>query len=229
MSAQKILIIEDEKKIADLIRDYLLNAGYDAVCIDRGDIAVSHVKKQEPDLILLDIMLPGKDGMEICRQVRSFSEIPIIMITAKVEEIDRILGLELGADDYICKPFSPREMVARVKAVLRRYSLNVSGKITSLGPIVLDEDKRQVKIDEKELKLTHSEYDLFSIMLKKPGKVFSRSELINRVQGYDFEGYERTIDSHIKNIRKKLAAYLPKHDIITSVYGVGYKLNFFRS
>jgi len=224
MKTKKILIIEDEKKIAELIRDYLLNAGYDVFCMDRGDTAVSYVKKENPELILLDIMLPGMDGTEICREIRKFSTIPIIMITAKVEEIDRIIGLELGADDYICKPFSPREMVARVKAVLRRSSSDSSGKTISLGPIFLDEDKHQVIIDNKDIKLTHSEYDLLKVMLSKPDKVFTRSELINRVQGYDFEGYERTIDSHIKNIRKKIADRLPNQDIICSVYGVGYKL-----
>lgn len=224
MSDAYILIIEDETKIAAVLRDYLKNAGYRVSCMDRGDTVVAFVKKESPSLILLDIMLPGMDGTEVCREIRKFSTVPVIMITAKVEEIDRLIGLEIGADDYICKPFSPREVVARVKAVLRRSSPQVSGKILIFGQIRLDEDLHQTSINDTVLELTPSEYKLLNVMIRHPGRVFSRNELINRVQGYEFEGYERTIDSHIKNLRKKIAELLPEQEIVKSVYGVGYQL-----
>ncbi len=220
-----ILIVEDEIKIARLLRDYLVNAGYTASCMDRGDTVIPLVKKEPPDLILLDIMLPGMDGMEVCREIRKFSHVPIIMLTAKVEEIDRILGLELGADDYICKPFSPREVMARVKAVLRRSSPEISGKKIRMGPVSLDEEKHTVSVNGNPLNLTPIEYGLLKIMLMHPDRVFSRSDLIAKVQGYDFEGYERTIDSHIKNLRKKLGDHLPEQQLICSVYGIGYKFS----
>lgn len=224
MAKQHILIVEDEKKIAELLRDYLENDGYAVSWLERGDRVVARVKKDPPELILLDIMLPGTDGVSVCREIRMFSNLPIIMLTAKVEEIDRILGLELGADDYICKPFSPREVVARVKAVLRRSSEKPEEKILHAGPLKLDEGMRQVTVDGEPLQLTPSEYDLLKVMLGRPDRVFSRAELIDLVQGYEFEGYERTIDSHIKNLRKKIGVRLPGRRVIHSVYGVGYKL-----
>jgi two-component system response regulator BaeR len=194
-------------------------------CLYQGDGVVSAVKENPPDLILLDVMLPGKDGMEICRAIRKFSSVPIIMITARIEEIDRLIGLELGADDYICKPFSPREVVARVKAVLRRVHPEPDAKRLVAGPIRLNEETHQVTIDDEDLKLTPSEFGLLKVMMTHPGRVFSRNELINKVQGYDFEGYDRTIDTHVKNLRKKIDARLPGQDIITTVYGVGYKFS----
>ncbi len=228
MAYQLILIVEDESKITRLLKDYLEKSSYQVVCLERGDQVIPYVKKSPPDLILLDIMLPGMDGMAVCREIRKFSNLPIIMITARVEEIDRLIGLELGADDYICKPFSPREVVARAKAVLRRSqpSLEQDGKTLALGSIVLDEKHHQVTIDGNELRLTPCEFGLLKAMLTYPNRVFTREELINRVQGYDFEGYDRTIDSHIKNLRKKIKTLLPDHEIISAVYGVGYKLNF---
>lgn len=218
-----ILIVEDEIKIARLLRDYLVNSGYTASCMDRGDTVVPLVKKEPPDLILLDIMLPATEGTDVCREIRKFSHVPIIMLTAKVEEIDRILGLELGADDYICKPFSPREVMARVKAVLRRSKPEISGKEIRMGPVCLDEERHTVSVNGNPLNLTPSEYGLLRIMLMHPDRVFSRADLISKVQGYDFEGYERTIDSHIKNLRKKIGDHLPEHQLICSVYGIGYK------
>ena len=169
-------------------------------------------------------MLPGMDGRSVCREVRACSSVPIIMITARVEETDRLIGLELGADDYICKPFSPREVVARVKAVLRRTTPQFPGTIITVGPITLDAEKRLVTINDKELPLTPNERALLKVLLANPNRAFTRSELVSMVQGYDFEGYERTIDSHIKNLRKKTAALLPDQEVISSVYGVGYKL-----
>ncbi|MDM8524931.1 response regulator [Desulfococcaceae bacterium HSG8] len=224
MATGHILIVEDEEEIADLLRDYLSNAGYTASWLENGDAVVPYVKKNTPNLILLDILLPGTDGIEICREIRKFSSIPIIMVTAKVEEIDRIIGLELGADDYVCKPFSPKEVVSRVKAVLRRCLSEPSEKVLRAGPVRLNEDTYQVTVNDNELNLTPSEFAILRALLAHPGRVFSRAHLINRVQGYDFEGYERTIDFHIKNLRKKVSEYLPNHDIIRSVYGVGYKL-----
>jgi two-component system response regulator BaeR len=225
MAHEHILIVEDERKLADLLRDYLSEAGYTVSWLDRGDRVVSRVKQDPPGLVLLDIMLPGTDGTEVCREIRKFSKIPILMITARVEEVDRIIGLELGADDYICKPFSPREVVARVKAVLRRAYSEPETTRLAIGPISLNETTRRVSVDDEVLNLTPSEFGLLKIMMAHPGRVFSRSELLDKVQGYQFEGYDRTIDTHIKNIRKKIAEKLPGRDVIQTVYGIGYKFD----
>jgi two-component system response regulator BaeR len=225
MVGRDILIVEDESKIAGVLKDYLVKAGYRAVCLDRGDAAVSHVKQNPPCLILLDVMIPGMDGMEVCREVRKFSEVPIIMITARVEEIDRLLGLELGADDYICKPFSPREVVARVKAVLRRVYIPQNDKTLVAGKISVAPGTHQAFVGDHEIKLTPCEYSLLKTLMSHPNRVFSRNELINVVQGYDFDGYDRTIDSHIKNLRKKIGKHLPGKDVISTIYGLGYKLS----
>ena len=226
MTIAPILLVEDETKLAGVLKDYLEASGYAVTCMERGDTVIPFVKAQDPSLILLDIMLPGMDGLSVCREIRRFSTVPIIMITARVAEIDRIMGLELGADDYVCKPFSPREVVARVKAVLRRSEPVASGGVIRLGPIQLHEDSRRVIIAGEDLTLTPSEFNLLKILLQNPRRVFSRSDLINRVQGYDYEGYERTIDSHIKNLRKKFAAHLPDREVIHSVYGIGYKIEW---
>jgi len=225
MTSYHILIVEDEQKIAHLLRDYLIKAGYKTDCLERGDKAIPYIKKDMPDLILLDLMLPGMEGTDVCREIRKFSDVPIIMITARVEEIDRLLGLELGADDYICKPFSPREVVARVKAVLRRAFPKPDISKMNAGPITLEEDTHQVKVGDRQLNLTPSEFGLLKVFMSQPNRVFSRSELLDRVQGYQFEGYDRTIDSHVKNLRKKIAAALPGQEIISTVYGVGYKFS----
>lgn len=225
MISGHILVVEDEKKIANLLCDYLKEAGFRPSTEDNGNRVISQIKKDPPDLILLDIMLPGRDGMDLCREIRQLSDIPIIMITARVEEIDRLLGLELGADDYICKPFSPREVVARVKTVLRRVHAEPRTNNLVVGPISLDDGTHQVMIGNHLLNLTPNEFGLLKIMMSRPNRVFSRSELINRVQGYGFEGYDRTIDTHIKNLRKKIGRQLPGQEIISTVYGVGYKFS----
>jgi two-component system response regulator BaeR len=225
MISRHILIVEDEKKIANLLCDYLKEAGFRTSTQDNGNRVISQVKKDSPDLILLDIMLPGKDGMELCREIRQVSNIPIIMITARVEEIDRLLGLELGADDYICKPFSPREVVARVKTVFRRVHAEPRTNNLVVGSISLDDETHQVMIGNQMLNLTPNEFGLLKIMMSRPNRVFARSELINRVQGYGFEGYDRTIDTHIKNLRKKIGRQLPGQEIISTVYGIGYKFS----
>jgi two-component system, OmpR family, response regulator BaeR len=224
MMSQHVLIIEDEDKIASLLQDYLKGSGYNVARLDRGDGAIAFIRFNPVDLILLDIMLPGMDGMDICREIRKFSPVPIIMITARVEEIDRLIGLELGADDYICKPFSPREVVARVKAVLRRSHPVMEGQTIKAGGIVLHEEMRDVSINGCDLKLTPIEFGLLRVLLANPGRVFSRSDLVSRVQGYDYEGYDRTVDTHIKNLRRKIAGLLPGQEVICSIYGVGYKL-----
>ncbi len=225
MNSKHILIVEDEDKIAALLKDYLEAQGCSVSRLNRGDELVSFLKQKLPDLILLDIMLPGMDGMDVCRDIRKFSTVPIIMITARVEEIDRLLGLELGADDYVCKPFSPREVVARVKAVLRRAQPAVKDVVLKAGSIVLHEDTRNVTIGGRELRLTPNEFGLLRLLMANPGRVFSRGELVSRVQGYDYEGYDRTVDTHIKNLRRKISALLPGKEIISSIYGVGYRLN----
>ncbi len=225
MADGTILIVEDEVKIANILKAYLVKAGYKVGCLDRGDAVVPFVRQNQPALILLDIMLPGADGIEVCREIRKFSDIPIIMITARVEEIDRLVGLEMGADDYVCKPFSPREVVARVKAVLRRYGSPRTDKASDAGEVCLIEDTHQVFAAGNELKLTPCEYNLLKTFLGRPDRIFSRNELISVVQGYDFDGYDRTIDSHVKNLRKKIAKYLPHREIISTVYGFGYKFN----
>jgi two-component system, OmpR family, response regulator BaeR len=226
MVDRDILAVEDEPKILGVLKDYLTKAGYKVTGLDRGDGVVAHVKQNPPSLILLDIMLPGMDGMEVCREIRKFSEVPIIMITARVEEIDRLLGLELGADDYICKPFSPREVVARVKAVLRRASSPPqAGRPLAAGDVTLNPETHQVMVAGHELKLTPCEHNLLKTLLSHPDRIFSRTELISIVQGYDFEGYDRTIDSHVKNLRKKMARHVPGREIISTIYGMGYRLN----
>jgi two-component system response regulator BaeR len=225
VNAKHILVVEDEEKIANLLGDYLKQAGFGTSTLTDGDRVIPQIKKDPPDLILLDIMLPGKDGMALCREIRQFSSVPIIMVTARVEEIDRLLGLELGADDYICKPFSPREVVARVKAIFRRLRPDLPPHHLVIGSISLDDETHQVTIDKKVLNLTPNEFGILKTLMQRPNRVFSRSELINRVQGYAFEGYDRTIDTHIKNLRKKIARQLPGQEIISTVYGIGYRFN----
>jgi two-component system response regulator BaeR len=192
--------------------------------VQRGDLAVAEVRKDPPALVLLDIMLPGMDGMEACREIRKFSTVPIIMLTARVQEIDRIVGLELGADDYVCKPFSPREIAARVKAVLRRSGPQPEELQLKVGPISMDCATREVTVRGKPVSLTPSELALLKALMARPNRVFTRGELLNLVQGYNFDGYERTIDSHIKNLRKKIAENFPEQELISTVHGIGYKL-----
>ncbi len=223
MADEHLLVVEDEKKIADVLSDYLTQAGFTVSLIDNGEQAVVKIKASAPALVLLDIMLPGLDGISVCREVRKFSDVPIIMLTARIEEVDRLLGLEIGADDYICKPFSPREVVARVKAVLRRARPGEKPQRLVAGPIILDEGIHQVTVDGATLDLTPSEFGLFHVLMTFPNRVFSRSELLDKVQGYRYDGYDRTIDSHIKNLRKKIAQRLPDREVIQTIYGVGYR------
>lgn len=222
---QHILVVEDEQKIARLLCDYLEDAGYSTLWLSRGDHVLPHVRRRMPDLIVLDVMLPGMDGMEVCREIRKTCKVPIIMLTARVEEVDRILGLELGADDYVCKPFSPREVVSRVRAVLRRFGPEPAEEPLVAGPISLVPERFEATVSGTALRLTRNEFALLKALVSQPDRVFSRTQLLERVQGYAYEGYERTIDSHVKNLRKKIAAVLPDHEIIVTVYGLGYKLS----
>jgi two-component system, OmpR family, response regulator BaeR len=224
MPGKHVLIVEDESKIAELLRDYLVAAGFLVTVVERGDWTIAEVRENMPALVLLDIMLPGMDGMDVCREIRKFSTIPIIMLTARVEEVDRIVGLELGADDYVCKPFSPREIVARVKAVLRRTQPQAADIGLRVGPISMDCGAREVTVSGTEVSLTPSEFALLKALMERPHRVFTRGELLNLVQGYNSDCYERTIDSHIKNLRKKMVENGTSQEIITTVHGVGYKL-----
>lgn len=216
---QTILIVEDEEKLAALLGDYLRQAGFDTTWISDGMSVVPRVRDQLPDLILLDLMLPGRDGLDICKEIRSFSEVPIIMVTARVEEIDRLLGLELGADDYICKPFSPREVVARVKTVLRR----VGDQALPPGELALEPEKFRAVLRGTELELTAVEFKLLHFLFQNPGRIYSRSQLMDRIYSDQRIVSDRTIDSHIKKLRKKISAAAPDEELIHSIYGVGYK------
>ncbi len=218
---RKILVVEDEPKLASLLRDYLEQAGFDPHCLGDGREVVSWVRENAPDLVLLDLMLPGRDGMEICREIRSFSGVPIVMVTARVEEIDRLLGLELGADDYICKPFSPREVVARVKAVLRRAGGQPAPAVHGLS---LDKDRFRATLHGRELGLTAVEFQLLRILAENPGRIFSRSRLMDGIYPDRRAVSDRTIDSHVKKLRRKIAAAAPGEEWIRSLYGAGYKL-----
>ena len=215
-----ILIVEDEQKLAELLKDYLARSSFDTTILDNGNDVVPYVRENKPDLVILDLMLPGRDGMEICKEIRTFSNLPIIMVTARVEEIDRLLGLELGADDYVCKPFSPRELVARVKAVLRRAGGETTIKAKGL---VLDEARYQASLHGVDLELTAVEFKLLSFLAANPGRIYSRDQLMERIYSDHRIVSDRTIDSHIKKLRKKISGKSPDEELIGSVYGVGYK------
>lgn len=224
MSGKKhILIVEDEPDLAEVIRDYLAREGMSAEILNEGTHAVEKILSTEPDLVVLDIMLPGKDGLTICREVRARSRVPIIMETARVEELDRLLGLELGADDYLCKPFSPRELVARIKAVLRRSAPQTDDRNLANG-LVLDEDAWKATLFGKPLDLTPRELSLLAVLHRRPGRVYSRAQLLDLAFPDDADVFDRTIDTHVKNIRAKVKAVMPGVDLIRSVYGVGYAL-----
>jgi len=217
-----VLIVEDEPKIAAVLSDYLEQQGsYSTHTLHRGDEVSSWVEQNKPDLVLLDLMLPGLDGLEVCKRLRRDSQVPIIMITARVEEIDRLLGLELGADDYICKPFSPREVVARVRAVLRR----ASGEAVTVEGLEVDPARFRASLNGQALDLTPVEFALLQTLLAQPGRVYSRDQLMNEMYSDYRVVNDRAVDTHIKNLRRKLADVQPGVEHIESVYGIGYRLS----
>lgn len=222
---KKILVVDDEKKIVEIIRAYLEREGYQVILAYDGSTALNLARSRQPDLIVLDLMLPEISGWDVCRTLRRESEVPIIMLTARDEVTDKIVGLEMGADDYITKPFDPKELVSRVRAVLRRTETRKNRKnLIRLADLSIDIEKRQVLRGDYQIELTPNEFELLRVMAENPGRVFSRMQLLDETQGDAYEGYERTIDSHIKNLRKKIEPD-PEHPrLIITVYGVGYKL-----
>jgi two-component system alkaline phosphatase synthesis response regulator PhoP len=223
--SQKILVVDDEAKIVRLVRSYLEQAGFAVVEAHDGQTALIQARREKPDLVVLDLGLPGIDGIEVTRTLRRDRETPIIMLTARIEDTDRIVGLELGADDYVTKPFNPRELVARVRAVLRRTGGGTAApEMLRAGDLVLDLGGHAATVAGQPLDLTPTEFDLLAVLMQNPGRVFTRLELLERVQGYAYEGYERTIDAHVKNLRAKLGDD-PRHPrYVQTVFGVGYKL-----
>lgn len=219
--AARILIVEDEDKIADVLRDYLRAHGYATHRLARGDEVEPWVRSHPVDLVLLDVMLPGRTGLEICRGLRLYSDAAIIMVTARVDEIDRLLGLELGADDYICKPFSPREVVARVTTVLRRTRAQPS-LVPKQGGLVLDESAWRATLDGTTLELTAVEFKLLSVLAGQPGRIYSRDQLMDAMYRDERVVADRTVDSHVKKLRRKLEDVVPGEELVHSVYGVGY-------
>lgn len=226
MNAHFILIVEDEPKLATLLADYLQQSGFRTHILGNGLDVIPWIKVEQPDLLLLDLMLPGRDGIDICREIRNFSHLPIIMATARVEEIDRLLGLELGADDYICKPYSPREVVARVKSIFRRIAHFSSNLSTTTQPFSIDAERYQIHFQQQKLDLTPAEFRLLNLLIQHPGKVYSRTQLLEHLYEDNRVVTDRTVDTHIKNLRKKLTEIQPDADMIQSIYGVGYKLEF---
>lgn len=224
----RILLVDDEKNISNVLKAYLQQEGYHVTTAVNGLIALTLFKENPYDLVILDLMLPGMSGEEICREIRKISAVPIIMITAKVEEEDRIQGLNLGADDYITKPFSPREVVARVRAVLRRTvqeTAPLAEVITYDNGLTIDNARFEVRYDNEVIPLTPTEFKILGALAKYPGRVYSRSQLVEIVQGHDFAGDDRVIDAHIKKIRQKIEKTPSEPKIILTVYGVGYKFN----
>ena len=218
--SHRILIVEDEEKLAGLLRDYLAQEGFDVSMLHRGDQVEDWVRAHGTDLVLLDLMLPGKSGLDVCKALRATTDVSIVMVTARVDEIDRLLGLELGADDYICKPFSPREVVARVKAVLRRTK---RGDAREESGLALDDAGYKATLAGKDLGLTAVEFELLKVLVLQPGRIYTREQLMDLMYRDQRVVSDRTVDSHVKKIRKKIAAVLPDREIVHSVYGLGYK------
>ena len=221
---QKILVVDDEAEIVRLVRAYLERAGFAVVTASEGRQALAVFRHERPNLVVLDLNLPGMDGLDVCRALRRDSDVPIIMLTARIEETDRLIGLELGADDYIVKPFSPREVVARVRTVLRRSEgTPVRPEVISSAGVTLNLAQRAASLNDQELDLTTMEFDLLALLVQHPGQVFTRLQLLERTQGAAYEGYERTIDVHIKNLRKKLGDDSQEPRFIETIRGVGYR------
>ncbi|MGH2383188.1 MAG: response regulator transcription factor [Candidatus Limnocylindria bacterium] len=219
-----ILVVDDEPKITQLVRDYLERAGFSVVTARDGREALMRARTQRPDLVVLDLGLPGLDGLDVTRQLRRDADVPIIMLTARDDETDKLVGLELGADDYVTKPFSPRELVARVRAVLRRRSSQGSDDVIRAGELALDIPRMRVEVAGRVVELTATEFMLLAAMARQPGRVFTRAQLLDAIHGVAFESYERAIDAHVKNLRRKLEPEPHEPRYVMTVYGVGYRL-----
>jgi len=221
---ETILVIDDEPKIVKLARDYLERSGFHVITAADGNAALATARHERPDLIVLDLNLPGMDGLDVCRALRRESAIPIIMLTARVEETDRLIGLELGADDYITKPFSPRELVARVRAVLRRVQGGVHQPgIIRTGALEIDLNGHRVTRQGETIRLTRTEFNLLAMLARHPGQTFTRAHLLDRLHGIAYDGFDRSIDAHIKNLRRKLELNPAEPGYVLTVYGIGYK------
>ena len=216
---KKILIVDDEPQIVEICSDYLKAAGYETVTASNGAQGLFLARHEKPDLIVLDLMMPEMDGLEVCREIRRESNVPIIMLTARVEETDKLIGLELGADDYITKPFSPRELVARVRVVLRRVTSTPESDVIRVGEVELDRAHYEVHLPDKIIPLTSTEFEILAALMSQPGRIFSRAQLLTATHGITFESLERAIDSHIRNLRRKLEPA----ELIVTVHGIGYK------
>jgi two-component system alkaline phosphatase synthesis response regulator PhoP len=225
MSGETILVVDDEAKIVKTVRAYLESAGFRVVTAQDGQLALTVFRHERPALVILDLGLPAIDGLDVARTLRRESDVPIIMLTARVDEADKLIGLELGADDYVTKPFSPRELVARVRAVLRRVGGEREQAMPPItaGEVEIDLERRQVTVAGRPVELTPTEFELLVVLARNPGRVFTRLELLDRVQGYAFEGYERTVDAHVKNLRQKIEADAKQPRYLLTVYGVGYR------
>ena len=224
-STKKILVVDDEPQIVKVVKAYLEKAGFGVVSAADGSTALAVFQHEKPDLVILDLNLPGMDGLDVCRAIRRISDVPVMMLTARVEETDKLIGLELGADDYVIKPFSPREVVARVRSILRRTGASLAQSETiHVGDLLIDLDLHTVNLGERVIELTPTEFEILVVLARQPRRVFSRLQIMEQAQGDSFEGYERTIDAHIKNIRLKLETNPRKPTHIQTVFGLGYKL-----
>jgi DNA-binding response OmpR family regulator len=222
---EKILIVDDEKKMVRMLKTCLEQEGYVTLEAYDGEAALDLWRREQPDLVVLDVLMPRLDGLEFCRRVRERAATPIIILSAKSEETDKLVGLELGADDYMTKPFSLRELVARIRALLRRFKAQADGEERCIvqGPLMIDRDEHRVEVDGRGVPLTATEFDILVALASHPGRVFSRRQIIDEVQGDYFEGYERSVDAHVGNIRKKILEQARDWSIIETVYGVGYR------
>ncbi|MFA5307885.1 MAG: response regulator transcription factor [Dehalococcoidales bacterium] len=225
MPSNRILVVDDEKKIVEIVKAYLERDGYKVVTAYDGKVALELTRKEHPDLVVLDLMLPEISGWDVCRTIRKESDVPIIMLTARDDTTDKIVGLELGADDYVTKPFDPKEIVSRVRAVLRRYENRPAlTHVINTGDLIIDIERRMVRRGDTIIELTSTEFDLLQVLAESPGRVYTRMQLLDKIQGEAYEGYERTIDSHIKNLRKKIEIDPNHPKYIITVHGAGYKL-----
>jgi DNA-binding response OmpR family regulator len=223
-TVKKVLVVEDELKIARLIKDYLIEAGFAVIEATDGAGALAAARAEKPDMILMDLGLPGIDGLDVTRKLRASSAVPIIMLTARSEETDRVVGLELGADDYITKPFSPKELVARIRAVLRRADATLGGgDVIRAGDVTIDIRKMRVSVADTDIDLTASEFEVLTTLARHPGRIYTRAQLLDEIRGISFESYERSVDAHVKNIRRKIEPNPRKPRYLLTVYGVGYK------